>query len=287
MRMQEHELKLRALRSLIVRRVLEEEARKKGVALESLIENEVSARIAEPGEAELRSAYEQKREQYGKPFDEVRGRVREEVREGRAEAARRTYFVGVWQAAGARILLDPPRISVSADRQRIRGNPAAPVMIVEFSDFQCPYCRRVQATLNALLEKYPGQVAVSFRDYPVRELHPQAHLAAEAARCAGAQGKFWEFHDELFLPSAPFGRAAMSAAAEKLALDLAAFDACVDGGAFRQAVLADFAAGNRAGVSGTPAFFINGVFLGGALPQADFERVIDRELERLGHKPLP
>jgi protein-disulfide isomerase len=171
-------------------------------------------------------------------------------------------------------------VEVSYDRKRLRGNPAAPVVIVEFSDFQCPFCRRVVPTLRGLLDKYKGQVSLAYLDFPLREIHDQAELAAEASRCAGEQGKFWEFHDLLFGQSSSLARDALVADAQSLGLDRERFGTCLESGKYKAAVEEDFQAGQRAGASGTPAFFINGVPLEGARPAADFEKIIDAELKK-------
>src|SRR5215472_17554965 len=98
-------------------------------------------------------------------------------------------------------LLSPPRVQVGYDAKRLRGNPNAAVMIVEFSDYQCPYCRQVEATLKGVLTKYGDRVTLAYRDFPLTAIHSQAEIAAEASRCALDQGKFWEYHDQLFAAS--------------------------------------------------------------------------------------
>jgi protein-disulfide isomerase len=153
------------------------------------------------------------------------------------------------------------------------------VRVVEFSDFECPYCRSVEKTIQALLAKYPGKVSLAYRDSPLTSLHPGAQRAAEASRCAAEQGKFWPYHDRL-LASSSLDVAKLKEHAKELGLDQKKFDSCVDTGSQRAAVDRDAEQGRLAGVSATPSFFINGIPLSGAQPAAAFEKIIEEELAR-------
>jgi len=181
--------------------------------------------------------------------------------------------------AGTPALLQSAKIKVDYDPARLRGSSQAPVMIVEFSDFQCPFCRKVQATLKALLVKYQGQVSLAYRDFPLRGMHSQAEFAAEASRCAGEQGRFWEYHDLLFANPDKLNRGGLAEMAGSLKLDEQRLDACLSSGKYAKQVEQDIQDGIRAGVEGTPGIFINGILLSGAQPQAAFEKIIEAELE--------
>jgi protein-disulfide isomerase len=170
------------------------------------------------------------------------------------------------------------KVDVTYDRARLRGSPEAPVIIVEFSDFQCPFCRRVQETLRNLLEKYQGQVSLGYRDFPLRELHPESDLAAEASRCAGERGKFWEYHDLLFGNPGQLNSARAIEFARSLGLNVASFDSCVSSAKYKKQIERDIQDGIRAGVTGTPGIFINGLLISGAQPEAVFEKAIAAEL---------
>ncbi len=174
--------------------------------------------------------------------------------------------------------LEAPKSEVSFDPARLRGRSNAPVMIVEFSDFQCPFCRKVQATLRSVLAKYEGRVSLAYRDFPLRGMHGQAELAAESARCAGEQGEFWEYHDLLFENPDKFNRNSLMELARDLKLNEKQFDGCLSGGKYRAKVEEDLQQGIRAGVLGTPGIFINGILVSGAQPEATFERIIESEL---------
>jgi protein-disulfide isomerase/Tfp pilus assembly protein PilF len=178
----------------------------------------------------------------------------------------------------------PAKSEVTFDKARLRGSPEAPVVIIEFSDFQCPFCRKIQPTLKSLLVKYDGRVSLGYRDFPLRGMHGEAELGAESSRCAGEQAKFWEYHDLLFENPDKLNRIALLELARNLKLDEKQFDSCLSSGKFRPQVEQDLQDGIRAGVMGTPGIFINGILLSGAQAETAYERVIDSELVSLGQK---
>jgi len=196
--------------------------------------------------------------------------------------ARQEYADSLRAKAEVAVMLRPPKVEVSYDPARVRGDPKAPVTIVEFSDFQCPYCKKAQDTLKDLLIKYKGRVKLAFRDFPMRMLHAQAQDAAEASRCAGDQGKFWEYHDALFADQTTLNQAALVETAQSLGLDKKSFESCLATGKFKAQIEQDLQDGTKAGVAGTPGFFINGVFVNGIQPAAEFEKIIDGELAAMG-----
>jgi len=277
-REQEYQVKRKALDTLIGQRVLEAEAKKKGLTTEKLFEQEVDSKIPEPTDVEINAVYAVQREQLNRPLEEVKAQVSQTLRRARIQQARQEYSARLREQAKVAMLLEPPRVKVSFDATRIRGNPKAKVMIVEFSDFQCPYCRQVTTTLKNVLAKHPDQVALAFRDFPLQAIHPQAQGAAEASRCALEQGKFWEYHDLLFSDQAGLEKTGLLASAKKLQLDEKQFDTCLSSGKFKAQIDQDTQDGRHAGVTGTPGFFINGVFLSGAQQESAFEAVIKDEL---------
>lgn len=170
------------------------------------------------------------------------------------------------------------KAEVTYDPKRLLGSPQAPVMIVEFSDFQCPFCRKVQSTLKTLLAKYQGQVSLAYRDFPLRELHPEAQLRAQSSRCAAEQGKFWDYLDLLFASTGKLNSSRATELAQSLGLDTRQFASCLSSGKYDKQIEQDIQDGIRAGVEGTPAIFINGKLISGAQPEAVFERAIDGAL---------
>ncbi len=174
-----------------------------------------------------------------------------------------------------------PPSQVSADDDPILGDPNAPVTMIEFSDFQCPFCARFWGqTLTQIKEKYikTGKVKFVYRDFPISSIHSEAEKAAEAAECADEQGKFWEYHDLIFARQDSMSIANYKRWAAELKLDTASFNSCLDSGKYTEEVAKDFSDGQAAGVSGTPTFFINGRSVVGALPFEQFKTVLDKVL---------
>jgi len=261
------------------------EAKKKGIPTEKVLEQEVDAKVPEPTEAELKALYIVQKQQLGKPFDEIKPQLLQLLKKSKIQEAREDYYKRLREQAGVSIFLQKPKVQVAYDPARLRGDPKAPVVIVEFSDFQCPYCQSVQPTLKSLLAKYEGRVSLAYRDLPVRDIHPQAELAAEASRCAGEQGKFWEYHDLLFANQNKLDRPGLLDQAHGLKLDEKQFDSCLSSGKYAAQIEQDRQLGLRAGVAGTPGFFVNGSLLSGNQPQDAFEKLIQAELAASKEKP--
>jgi protein-disulfide isomerase len=243
-----------------------------------LLDQEVDAKVAEPTDVELNAIYAVQREQLNRPYEEVKAQLRQNLKRAKIQQARQEYSAHLREQAKIAVWLSPPRVQVSADPARIRGNPKARVMIVEFSDFQCPFCGQVETTLKSVLAKHQETVALSFRDMPITQIHPLALGAAEAARCAEEQGKFWEYHDLLFGDQGSLDRNGLVAKAARLQLDAQKFDGCLTSEKYKAQIQLDNQDRLRAGVSGTPGFFINGIFMSGAQPEANFERAIEDQL---------
>ena len=175
-------------------------------------------------------------------------------------------------------------IEVSADDDPVKGDEDAPVTIIEFSDFQCPFCQRFfEQTLPQIKTNYidTGKVNIVYRDFPLDSLHPQARPAAIAAECADEQGKFWEMHDLLFEKQQEWsgvGSTLFKQYAKDLGLDSSKFDSCLDSRKYEDEVQSDLDDGVNAGVQGTPGFFINGIPLSGAQPYSVFQAAIEQAL---------
>jgi protein-disulfide isomerase len=187
---QEYQIKKTALESLITQKVVEAEAKKKGLTADKLFEQEVDSKMPEPTDAEINAVYAVQKDQIKRPLEEVKPQLQQNLKRAKIQIARQEYSARLREQAKIAVLLSPPKVQVSFDLKRVKGNPKARAMIVEFSDFQCPYCGQVGATLKHVLVKHEGTVALAFRDMPISQIHPFAQGAAEAARCAGEQGKF-------------------------------------------------------------------------------------------------
>ena len=203
--------------------------------------------------------------------------------EAQRSAAQRQAFVGTLRAkAKVDVRLEAPpvfRAEVATDGAPVRGDVKAPITIVEFSDFHCPFCRSVQPALLQVLAKYPGQVRLVYKHFPLDSLHPQARRASEASWCANEQGKFWEFHDRVYAAGPDASDAALGKFAAEASLDKAAFDACLASGRPTAAIQKDVDEGIGHGINGTPGFFVNGRFLSGNQPLSAFENIIQEELK--------
>jgi protein-disulfide isomerase len=271
----------RKLNQLIGDRLLAQEAARRCVSVDKLLKEEVEDKTAAVTQAEVNGFIAQNRARLPKGDEaELRPRVAQYLEQQRAGQQRESYIAGLRAGTQVRVYLkeaEPVRVKVDPGVGFAMGPASAPVTIVEFSDFQCPFCRGVVATLKQVMARYPDRVRVVFRDFPIPSLHPDAPLAHEAARCAGEQGQFWAYHDLLF-ERTNMNAPALKQYAADLKLDEKKFAECLDSGRSRAAVSADVEEGSRLGVSGTPTFFINGTPLVGNVPLADFQRAIDREL---------
>lgn len=174
-----------------------------------------------------------------------------------------------------------PRVDVGIDGNAVMGNPNAKVTIVEFADYQCPFCARMVPTLHEVLKKYDGKVNWVYRDFPLMEIHPQALPAAVAANCSGLQGKYYEMHQKLFEKFKDLGDELYLNLATEIGLDLEKFKTCLKDPAQQAEVLRDQQKGQEIGVQGTPAYFINGRRISGGVDVAELSRLIEEELEQL------
>ena len=285
LRNEEYELRSKALENLIRRKLIVAHAAKSGMPPEEMLKQQVDAKVPEPTDGEV-EAYFLGQSQSGARLEDVREQYRKNLKSLRIQKARQDYADSLRSSVSVAVLLRPPAMDVAHDAKRVRGEPDAPVTIVEFSDYQCPYCKQAEATLAEILDRYEGRVKLAFLDFPLRAIHPQAEQAAEAARCAGEQGKFWEFHDALFADQSRLKEADFIADAQTLGLNQDGFRSCLSSGRYKPEVEKDLAEGAKVGVAGTPGFFVNGVFLNGAQPRAEFERIIESQLSLALNRPL-
>lgn len=278
LRQKMHEVYAVTLENMIAERLLNAEATRRGLSLTELERVEVTEKVTAITEADLNAWYAaHAHEVGGQPLDAIRFKLTGFLQEERQVERRLAFLKELKAATPVEHRLEPFRLEVaSADRPR-RGPENAPVEIIEFSDFECPYCARGAATIDQVVERYGDKVSVVFRHYPL-PFHPNAPLAAQAASCAGEQGKFYAYHDLLFANVKALGPDDLVRYAERLNLKKTAFQACLDAGRHEKTVEQDLAAGTALGVSGTPAFFINGRPLLGAQPLEAFVKAIDEEL---------
>jgi protein-disulfide isomerase len=279
LRAREHQLRSQALEALITQALLEKEAAARGSTPEALHKAEVEDK-AVVTDAEAKSYYAANKARFGTTSEaDALAQIKAGLAQQRQAERRAAFSRELRKKHDVKVLLEPYRVPVEVGSAPVRGNPKAPVTVVEFSDFQCPYCVRARPTVNRVRETYGDKVRWVFRHFPL-DVHAQAQKAGEAAACAGEQGRFWEMHDLLWANPAKLQVADLRAHATTLGLDAAKFGQCLDSGRFAGLVEADLQAGQGYGVSGTPAFFVNGRPLVGAQPFDAFAQVIDDELQR-------
>ena len=276
-------LKRDELDSLIAQRLLAQEAARRGISVAALLDAEVTSKVGLVTEQEVDAFYQANKARMSGDETSIRENIRALLQQQKLTARRQRFVESLRSQSKIVVHLQPPpvvRAAVSTDGAPVRGAKDAPVTLVEFSDFHCPFCNRAQGTIKQVLERYPGKVKLVYRDFPLERLHPQARAAAEAARCANDQGKFWEYHDVLYANAPRGGPDDLRKYAEQVHLDVPKFEQCVAGGTHRAGVQRDIDDGSRLGVTGTPAFFVNGRAFQGAQPLEAFVRVIEEELSR-------
>ncbi len=176
-------------------------------------------------------------------------------------------------------LSDIPKNILSPNAPAL-GRLDAPITVVEFADFQCPFSRDSSFVMRELMLKYPEKIHFEYRDFPVSDIHPLAQKAAEAGKCANEQGQFWQYHDKLYQNQLDFSQDQLSQFATSLNLNKDVFRNCLDSGKYREEVLVDYKDGLAAGVRGTPTFFINGSKVEGSIPKKIFEQLIQSSVSK-------
>ena len=280
MESQIYALKRKAIQSIADDYVLRQAARQAHQRVAEYMKRQGGASAVSDEDA--RKYYDQHKAQYHQPYEQVRASILETILSQREEERRQTILARLRSRDPLKVMIDPPRVELNAAGHPERGPSDAPVTIVEFADFQCPFCARVMPTLNGLRGKYRDKLKIVFFDFPL-SFHAHAMDAAKAARCAGDQHKFWEYHDALFADQSKLAPADLKATAAKLGLDGAKFAACLEHGGHQDAIERDAAQGRQVGVTGTPSFLIDGRPITGAQPQSEFEGAIDDELSRPAH----
>ena len=285
LRSQEYDIKRKALDALIEQKILENAAKAKGLTTDQLLKQEVDARVKDPSDDVIQGFYLAQSGRLNRPLDDaLKVQLRESIKQAQSRQLRDDYIKSLRADNKVVVLLSPPRVQVAYDPKRLRGNAKAPVMIVEFSDYQCPYCHQIEPTVKKLLAKYGDKVSLSYRDFPLTAIHSQAMIAAEASRCALEQGKFWEYHDQLFTASS-LEKNSLIEYAKNLKLDDKQFESCLTSEKYKADIEKDEQDGRSVGVNGTPGFFINGVSVSGARPESEFAQIIDDELSRKSGHP--
>ena len=281
LRHQLYELERQKLSDYIGATLLSREAKDQNISVTTLLEREVNAKVPAVSEEEIQAFYETNKARIRVELDKVHDQIRDYLVEQKTTARKNEYFKVLRSKAKVTTYLKPPpiqRADVPITGAPFKGSEKAPVTIVKFEDFECPFCKSVQPTLAAVMKKYDGKVRLVHKDLPLEQIHPQAQLAAEAARCAGEQGKFWEYHDALYGNAPKLGSAELKSYAKQIGLTTMPFEKCLASGKYKASVQKDLSEGAQLGLTGTPSFFINGREISGALPVESFAAIIDEEL---------
>lgn len=272
-----------ALDDVIQNRLLAEAAADKGVSVDELVASETEGKV-EVTDAEVEDWYRRNAPRLqGRRLEEVASQIRQYLEDVERQQLVAAYAFELGEDREITYYVEPARAEFDLESAPSFGSEDAPITLVEFSDFECPFCGRFFPTLNRIKDEYGDQVRIVYLQFPLTNIHANAFRAAEASLCAHEQGRFWEMHDLLFEEQETLAAADLKEKAERLELDAEEFQACLDSGRQAERIRKDVGQGQAVGVTGTPAIFVNGVSVpGGAVPYEVVAAAIERELRRAG-----
>jgi protein-disulfide isomerase len=272
-----------ALEAIIAESLLAEAAKGSGMSTDGYLEAEIAKRVKPVSDVEVSTFFSSNVSQMqGRSLEVMAPAINRFLADQRRAQARDAILAELrGKGPAIRVALEAPRVSVTlASSNPSLGSASAPVTLVEFSDYQCPYCQRVEPTLKRLRAAYGDKLRIVWKDFPLTQIHPQAFKAGEAAHCAGDQGKYWELHDVLFSKQQQLQPDDLKRHAIELGLDTTAFNQCLDTSKYGERVRDGVSEGGTIGVNSTPTIFINGRRLSGAQPYEVFAAIIDEELAK-------
>jgi protein-disulfide isomerase len=271
------------LDAIVADMLVEQAAKAKGIDPKPFTDAEIARRTKPVTDGQVAAFFQENQAQMqGRGIDAMGPTIRRYLEDQQQTTAYEALVAELRKAGPpVRLVLDAPRyqVDVSPDDPAL-GNGNAAVTLVEFSDFQCPFCARVMPTLKRVRETYGDRVRIVWKDFPLTSIHPQAFKAAEAGQCAREQGKFWEYHDRLFANQQALEPEFLKKYAADAGLDAAKFNTCLDTAQYGDRVQEQMGIGTGLGVGSTPTVFINGRLVSGAQPYDVFTTIIDEELER-------
>ncbi|HET9220788.1 MAG TPA: DsbA family protein [Terriglobia bacterium] len=277
------EILWRALNSIVEDKLLTLEAAKNRMTREQLLEAEVESNVQTPSAEEVDRFYELNKAQIPLPKAQALPQVRQYMIDTSRRRFREMLVTNMRRNFKVVTFLDPLRTEIATAGYPSRGPVAARVTIVEFADFECPFCGAFYPTLKLVEKNYADRVRMVYRQFPLTNMHPNAQKAAEASLCANDQGRFWEYHDSLFSDQSRLDVPSLKQRAQALGLNAAVFNTCLDSGKQAEAVQKDRDDARRIGVNSTPTVFINGRLLSGR-SYAEVQEVIEDELQRAAQK---
>jgi protein-disulfide isomerase len=284
-RQQEYDTRRGVLEKMLQDQLAAKEAKTRGISVDELLKAEIDSKVTAPTTDEVSKFYEENKARMGgRTLDQVQSDVKNYLQQQKATTRKMEFYKDLMAKEHVSVLLDPPRtmVTLNAD-DPAKGPQTAPVTIVEFSDFQCPFCKRAYGMVDDLVKSYPDKVRLVYRDYPL-QFHPQAFPAAEAAHCAGDQGKYWEYANNLMTVEGSLQEDDLKKRAGDLGLNVNDFTTCISGDKHEANIKASFEYGSSLGVTGTPTFFINGRMVVGARPVDELKAMIDEEIDRANRK---
>ena len=282
--LEKYNMEKEALETKIIEKILDEEAKKQGLASkEDLLKQEIDDNIKEPTEIEIQAFYEQiKSRVQGTPLEMLKDRIIASIKQQEAQLLMQVFLDNLKTKYQMKLSVpfpDLPRANVNSSDDPYLGAENAEITIVQFAEYQCPYCSTVNQEIEKVIAAYPGKVKMVFRDFPL-SFHEDAVPAAIAANCAGEQGKYWDMYRILMANQTALKDANLTSYAQSLGLDMSKWTTCAQDPKQQAEVEGDLQDGLKAGVNGTPSFFVNGIRLSGGFGFDQFKEMIDRELQQ-------
>jgi protein-disulfide isomerase len=277
-----YDMRKQVIDAMVDEYVVEQAAKKASLTDDQFLRSAVKVKPVTDSEA--RDYYDKHKQQvdaqtHNKPYDQIKSSLISALQKQRQDHEVESLLAKMRAEQGVKIALQEPRFSVTSVGNASTGGKDATLTIVEFADFQCPYCRSAEKPLSEIRKKYGNKIRLVYMDFPLG-MHAHAFDAASAARCAGEQNKFWQYHDALFADQGKLDPANLKATAAKNGLDMEKFNGCFDSKKYETALRKDMDQGSKLGISGTPTFFVNGREVSGSLPVTAWSKLIDEELAR-------
>lgn len=268
------------LEEMIDQALIADKAKALGIPAADLVKREITDKAKAPTDDEVKASFEELKHRTTDSFESLAPRIRDLLTRRAEQERRHEYLASLRKEAKVVVRLPAPRFTVDTTTGHSVGPADAPITLVEFSDYQCPYCGRSQATVAKVLQTYAGKIRHVFMDFPLTAIHPFAEQAAVASHCADEQGHWQAYHDLLFEHQHELSADKFEQWAVELKMDPARFRTCMTSGKYDSLIEKSLRAGESVGVSGTPGFFVNGIPIHGAQPFSTFETTIDEELAK-------
>jgi len=279
---EEYEARRNALDELITERLMDAQATAQGISRDELLKREVEGKVAPPTKADVKDLYDRNRDRVGgRSLAELTPEIERSILQTRSAERAQAYLAELRSKASVAVSLPQPRnqVPIPADARAL-GPDKAPVTIVEFSDYLCPYCQKAQTVVDEVLAKNQGKVRFIHRDFLLGR--PRSMAVARAAQCAADQGKFWDYRRNLLEAPGDWSDEDLLRRTASLGLDRTTLQACLTSDRHDKAILDSSQDGQKLGVHSTPTFFINGRRMRGARDAAQFQEIIDSELKAGG-----